>query len=160
MPELSTTPHNEARRRRYAEDSDYRAKENARNRANYKAHRQERIERQLKYDKAHRQQRLERQRQWWQSIGPQRRRCQQLKHYGITLEAYEKLLELQGGACAICREKFTATPYVDHCHVTGKVRGLVCRRCNTGLGCFRDDERLMIAAIAHLRKAAADDAPM
>jgi hypothetical protein len=141
MPELSTKPRNEARRRRYAEDSDYRAKVNARSRASHAAHRQ---------------QRLERQRQWWQSIGPQQRRGRGLKHYGITLEAYEKLLELQGSACAICREKFTATPHVDHCHVTRKVRGLVCRRCNTGLGCFQDDERLTMAATAYLRKAAAD----
>jgi hypothetical protein len=144
MPELSTKPRNEARRRRYAEDSDYRAKVNARSRASHAAHRQHR---------------LERQRQWWRSIGPQRRRGQQLKQYGITLEAYEKLLERQGSACAICREKFIATPHLDHCHLTGRVRGLVCRRCNTGLGCFRDDESVMLAAITYLRRAAADDAP-
>lgn len=65
------------------------------------------------------------------------------KLYGITHESYEKLLEQQGGVCAICE---TSNPggrsehfHVDHNHATGAVRGLLCSACNMALGGFRDD---------------------
>lgn len=74
------------------------------------------------------------------------------KSYGITLEEYDKLLESQGGGCAICGgkdERFKFLP-VDHCHKTKKVRGLLCQHCNRGLGYFRDSPELLRAAIAYL----------
>jgi len=61
------------------------------------------------------------------------------RRYGISLEEYERLLALQNGACAICRRKTDEMLCVDHCHKTGKVRGLLCRKCNAGLGCYDDD---------------------
>lgn len=68
--------------------------------------------------------------------------------YGISPGQYEELLTSQGEKCAICGESETArntggktvkTLAVDHCHKTGKVRGLLCHKCNTGLGSFCDD---------------------
>ncbi len=60
-----------------------------------------------------------------------------MKLYGITLEQYEEMLEAQGGVCKICgdppptgRKKYLS---VDHCHQTGRVRGLLCTQCNTRL---------------------------
>lgn len=61
-----------------------------------------------------------------------------LKHkYGITLSEYNSLLEKQNYVCAICKQKRGAVLAVDHCHDTGKVRGLLCRLCNTSLGIFK-----------------------
>lgn len=75
--------------------------------------------------------------------------------YGITVEEYDQLLAAQGGGCAICgattpgrkRHKYLA---VDHCHESGTVRGILCDFCNTGLGSFRDDPALLLAAIKYL----------
>ena len=58
--------------------------------------------------------------------------------YGITPKRYKDLLEKQENRCAICREPFVSSPRVDHCHLTGDVRGLLCQCCNSGLGFFRD----------------------
>ena len=53
--------------------------------------------------------------------------------YGITQADYETMLAAQGGGCAICKGKRTGNLDVDHCHKTGLVRGLLCRRCNRRL---------------------------
>jgi hypothetical protein len=73
---------------------------------------------------------------------------------GITLDDYQEILKRQGGVCAICRtsdcgpvaRRFS----IDHCHKTGKVRGLLCHRCNLGIGHFDDSIELLRVAIAYL----------
>lgn len=78
--------------------------------------------------------------------------------YGITVEDFDRMLEEQGGVCAICRQEETAADRrtgikrlsVDHCHETGEVRGLLCRACNNGIGQLRHDVRLLQAAIGYL----------
>lgn len=76
------------------------------------------------------------------------------KKYGITVADYQRLLVLQGGRCAICRSDKPGGRglrfYVDHDHVTGKTRGLLCIRCNTGIGGLRDNVLILRAAIAYL----------
>jgi hypothetical protein len=73
-----------------------------------------------------------------------------LRVYGLTLEARDELIREQGGTCAICRE---APPvHVDHDHVTGRVRGVVCFRCNSGIGQFSDRAELMHRAIDYLER--------
>jgi len=76
--------------------------------------------------------------------------------YGITIEDYNRMLSEQNGACAICG---TDKPggkakvwSVDHCHSTNRVRGLLCHRCNMGLGYFKDDLDRLRNAIAYLSK--------
>lgn len=64
--------------------------------------------------------------------------ARRLKFYGLTPEKYEAMLVEQKGECAICH-KVMAKPCIDHCHATGKVRQLLCDRCNQGLGFFDDD---------------------
>lgn len=61
--------------------------------------------------------------------------------YGITADEYQRMHRFQGGRCALCRRATGATRRlaVDHCHATGRVRGLLCKRCNTILGHARDD---------------------
>jgi hypothetical protein len=62
----------------------------------------------------------------------------------------------QGGRCAICNDEkelggYTGL-YVDHCHSSNKVRGLLCPACNSAIGNFRDSESLLMAAIEYIRK--------
>ena len=74
--------------------------------------------------------------------------------YGITLDFYDKLLEKQNYVCAICNltNNNGYKLCVDHCHTTGKIRGLLCHTCNTALGKFKDNEELLINAIKYLKK--------
>jgi hypothetical protein len=74
--------------------------------------------------------------------------------YGMTGEQFDLLLQDQGGVCKICGKTNAPTRMnllgVDHCHATGKIRGLLCIKCNSGLGFFEDDINRMKAAIEYL----------
>lgn len=72
-----------------------------------------------------------------------------LQKYGLSLEAYNKLLIKQDGKCAIC-DKYKPLN-VDHCHKTGKVRGLLCFNCNTGIGKLYEDKDILHKAINYLK---------
>jgi hypothetical protein len=85
--------------------------------------------------------------------GKARQRAGHLKRkYGITLEEYDTLLQHQGGGCAICRRKPRpdASLHLDHDHQTGRMRGILCFRCNNGLGDFDDDASLLQQAVAYV----------
>ncbi|WP_224790320.1 endonuclease VII domain-containing protein [Pseudomonas fluorescens] len=76
-----------------------------------------------------------------------------LKQYGMTLECFNKLLVKQGGGCAICGKHANPKGYclaVDHCHESGRIRGILCTNCNRGLGLFRDSTDLIKRAIEYL----------
>ena len=75
------------------------------------------------------------------------------KEYGLSVETYNHMVDAQKNRCKICHTKFTKVPCVDHCHKTGKVRGLLCRACNVGLGAFRDTEKLFLRAIKYLKES-------
>lgn len=70
--------------------------------------------------------------------------------YGITEAEYELLFESQKGLCALCLNPSKKRLQVDHCHTTGKVRGLLCRACNLGLGFFRDNKFTLLRAIDYI----------
>lgn len=72
--------------------------------------------------------------------------------YGITLEQYNAMLATQGGVCIICgREPAPKRPLVvDHNHLTGVVRGLLCEQCNTGIGLLGDDVLNLIKSAEYL----------
>lgn len=70
--------------------------------------------------------------------------------YGISLEERNGMELTQEGKCLICKES-SKRLVVDHCHTTGKVRGLLCDHCNTGLGSFRDSPELLLAAAKYLK---------
>lgn len=75
--------------------------------------------------------------------------------YGMTIEQYEQLLEAQGNKCAICRVHalaFEKSLHVDHCHKTGKIRGLLCNNCNFLIGKAHDEIRILNAAIRYLKR--------
>ena len=70
--------------------------------------------------------------------------------YGISLAEYNALRTKQKGLCAICRKSQKKRLSVDHCHTTGRVRGLLCDRCNHGLGHFKDEIAFLQRAIKYL----------
>lgn len=81
--------------------------------------------------------------------------------YGITPEEYLAMHAAQGGVCAICGQDEpgahgrTGTKFklsVDHCHDSGRVRGLLCQRCNRAIGLLGDDIKLLESAIEYLQK--------
>lgn len=72
-----------------------------------------------------------------------------LRRYGVTALDYAAMLLAQHGRCAVCMN-VVAPLHVDHSHVTNKVRGLVCRPCNTGMGMFGDSADLLYAAAEYL----------
>lgn len=78
------------------------------------------------------------------------------REYGITQDVYDLTLETQNGACALCFRPNADTGKqklnVDHCHESGKFRGLLCGKCNRGLGAFNDDIDLMERAFLYLKK--------
>ena len=78
--------------------------------------------------------------------------------YGITLDQYNTMLAEQGGGCAICGSKTdvveTRRLAIDHCHKTNVVRGILCTKCNQGIGSFNDDVVLLENAKSYLTKFA------
>jgi hypothetical protein len=81
------------------------------------------------------------------------RRSMLKQNYGLTEEQEASMRDAQGDACAVCRQLFTSTPRVDHCHATGAVRGLLCHKCNVGLGVFDDDPERLRHAADYLERA-------
>jgi len=77
------------------------------------------------------------------------------KKINITLKQYESVMKSHNGKCDICKTENPGGPYnsfnLDHCHETGKLRGILCFRCNTTLGKFEDKIELFEAAIRYLR---------
>lgn len=76
-----------------------------------------------------------------------RRNQRLLKKYGINSTEYDTMLQRQNGKCAICKKTNTIKAIngksellvVDHCHVTKRVRGLLCSKCNSGIGFLKDN---------------------
>jgi hypothetical protein len=132
-----------ARARRYHErhkaDPEYRAKRAAYEaRPEVKAARNER-------------QRLRKQRTYIPGSANYDRDATLRRKYGISEADFNAMATTQGNACAICR--IPSEPialHVDHDHDTGEVRGLLCGKCNRGLGLFRDNESILLQAVAYL----------
>ena len=100
-------------------------------------------------------------RQWSKTPrGRERKRVRVMaREYNLSVEDYDALHATQGGVCAICRRPESyVNPRngtvqrlcVDHDHLTGKVRGLLCRDCNGGLGLYQDDSGRLRAAANYL----------
>lgn len=82
-----------------------------------------------------------------------------LSRYQLTADDLEATLEAQDYACAICggqdeRKREDGTPYplsVDHCHMTGTVRGLLCGSCNSAIGLLKDDPEVIVKAAEYVK---------
>jgi hypothetical protein len=80
-----------------------------------------------------------------------------VRTYGITAEQYYEMLDEQEGKCAICKSDSPNSEriesgklFIDHCHETKKVRGLLCAKCNFGIGYLNDDVSLLQSAIEYI----------
>jgi len=97
--------------------------------------------------------------QQWRRNNPEKqkisqRKCRIKSQFGISLEEYDSLLSKQNGKCAICGGHTDGDALaVDHNHKTNEVRGLLCHRCNTAIGLFKDDVSLLQKAIEYLTTA-------
>ena len=72
--------------------------------------------------------------------------------YGITIAEYDSILESQNNACAICGSEITGKGGLDHCHATGKIRGVLCAHCNAAIGHMNDDIERLRKAISYLER--------
>lgn len=132
-----------------------REKTNQRNRLRRQANREKENERNRIYHHANRE-RLRAANKAWCEANKQRRKdqCTQyrlMKKYGIGQATVTALLEAQDNRCAICKTSFTYTrSYIDHCHINGHVRGILCNLCNSGIAYFHDNPKFLRAAIKYL----------
>ncbi len=76
-----------------------------------------------------------------------------LRKYGLSSEEHSLMLREQEGNCAICLDRPAKKLLIDHDHKSGKVRGLLCGNCNTGLGMFKDSPLKLLTAIEYLKKS-------
>ena len=74
------------------------------------------------------------------------------KAYNISVEEYKSLLKIQNNKCSICEKDLAEGSHVDHCHNTGKIRGILCPACNKGIGHFYDSPDLLIKAAEYCKK--------
>ena len=98
----------------------------------------------------------------WRARNPDAEHERRLKRlFNITLDEYNDLFDRQGGLCAICRQPETVRRMkkgdgperlaVDHCHDTGRIRGLLCFKCNTAIGSLGDTQEHVNRAINYLQ---------
>ena len=138
---------NARRRERYANDDEYREARKARERARWAN------------DDEYRERQIAKHRERYANDEDVRARhkasarASDLKQkYGLTIEQFDELLRRQNYACGICERPFDRTPHVDHCHLTDWVRGLLCRRCNLGLGNFEDNPAFLVKAARYMAR--------
>lgn len=166
--------HNAKRRERYAADSEYREKALANRRAwkgkSPKRTPEQEIERnarrreQYATDVAFREESKKSAKEW-AANNVEKRFAQNLRRYGISPADYQKMYDEQKGLCAVCDRWLPSSDgrvgsfrgrndrlHVDHCHTTGRVRGLLCHRCNVGIGQLDDDPARMERAALYLRR--------
>jgi hypothetical protein len=94
----------------------------------------------------------------WQAENPdklpnldQTRISNRKRNFGISENDYAQMLVDQDNSCAICKKEIGWESAVDHCHTTGKIRGLLCRNCNLGLGGFKDNIETIRKAIEYVK---------
>jgi len=103
---------------------------------------------------------IERARKWRQVHPEAAKAASRKKKFGITEHDFQLMLDLQGGRCAICRctsieakELYSQAFGVDHDHVTGKNRGLLCPPCNSGIGMLKDSPELLRVAAEYIERS-------
>lgn len=96
----------------------------------------------------------------WSSRNPESRRkigtnwVRRAKGNYVSEQVFKEMMDSQKNCCAICDRELTTTKLtcVDHNHVTGKIRGILCRNCNTGLGMLKDSISTLQSAAEYLKK--------
>ena len=104
-----------------------------------------------RYRKAHPERVAAENKTWNARHRPDRAKYPQARRYGLTVRQVEAMFDFQEGRCAICNVTLDEF-HIDHDHVTKKVRGLLCGKCNGGLGFFGDRISLLKAAVLYLEQ--------
>jgi len=113
--------------------------------------------RQKEWGEKNKEHRAEKGRKWYNENKERTRNSQLIRVFGITLDEYNIMLDKQNDRCAICGENVGGKSFaVDHDHLSGKVRGLLCGSCNVGIGHFRDDPELLEKAIEYIKRFRVD----
>ena len=101
-------------------------------------------EKRSKYNKDHKRK--------WRKNNPRKALEERIKKYNLSYEDWVRQWTGQDGECAICGQPFDqhSDAYVDHNHKTGEVRGLLCNRCNLGIGFLNDDPKITVRATKYL----------
>jgi hypothetical protein len=107
------------------------------------------------YYKEHIDKQKARSKKYYAEHRTERQQYSRKKSYGISSEEYDLLYDEQDGCCAICgkhQSELTKALHVDHDHITGKIRGLLCKNCNILLGAADDDITILLNSINYLSK--------
>jgi DNA-directed RNA polymerase subunit RPC12/RpoP len=131
----------------------------ARNKAGYEANKEQRKADARAWYEANRERAAERKKQY-AIENPHIEHAARLRRRNFTAEAFEAALVMQGYQCAICKADLADAPrkllHADHCHATGRPRGVLCPKCNVGLGSFMDSVENLRRAIAYLENPPLD----
>lgn len=98
---------------------------------------------------------LRKNKQWRENNKSKYREINLKSRFGLTSQEYDKLLLSQNNSCAICnknQDEFSYFLVVDHCHKTGKIRGLLCKKCNLGIGHLNDNIQILQNSIEYLKR--------
>jgi Recombination endonuclease VII len=112
------------------------------------------LKRQRKWSKKNKEHCIEKSKEWYRANKDRVRDLQLQKEFGITLRQYTEMLLAQNGVCAICQggpDAKSKKLAVDHDHRTGKIRSLLCRGCNVGIGNLKDSPELLIKAAQYIK---------
>lgn len=119
----------------------------------YRKNRERDIKRKQKWYAKNTERGRESGRRWARNNKEKLRALRIKKDYGISVEEYNSLIVGAGTLCPICRKSFgEIPPCIDHDHSTGKIRGVICRRCNLGIGLFKESIDAFLNAVEYLRK--------
>jgi hypothetical protein len=105
------------------------------------------------YRKNNKEQYRATQRKWWNKDPQANTTRHKERKYGLEKGEYQELFDRQDGRCGICKEPLIGSGHIDHDHNTQKVRGILCKNCNTGLGAFKDVPERLQNAIKYLGDA-------
>ena len=149
-----TAERRDAERERYATDPAYAEKKRQRSREYSRRNAERNRQRVAEWQKANPDRVAETSRANYIKRRDVERNSRLKMKYGITQAQYDAMFLEQRGLCAVCRQHETTARWsslcVDHCHETGKVRGLLCNRCNRAIGLMRDSGDLLQTAAAYI----------
>ncbi len=161
LPQEEKDKINKARRERYASSPDFSGAVKRRANEYYWKNRESEIQKKRearkKFTEEDKIARNRRSREIYALLPYERLRISSvMKRFGGTIEDYEAAIDKQNGRCLICNDLPTASGHrskrlhIDHNHITGKFRGLLCSRCNVAVGFFRDNTELLKKATVYL----------
>lgn len=125
------------------------------NKYNYKKHKTKRLEWAKQYRLGHKEELKKWGKDWYKKNKDRVKNYALLHKYGLSITEYNYRFNEQNGCCAICgthQSELTQSLAVDHCHEIGRVRGLLCSKCNITLGNVNEDVNTLLAMVEYLNK--------